>query len=284
MSSDERTFRGNMARFHDGLDLRVIAGDSRTLAASALPKDLAFAHVDGGHSAAETFHDVSLAAETLVPGGLVAVDDYFNPSFPGVSEGVVRFLLERPGALVPVAIGHNKVLFQRAPASDLHGRFAARYPRVPRTRAAFAGAEVFVFGSPVAPFFDLERSTPEQLVARDVALKVDLSATPLSITVPPGVPAPFHVRVRNRSDIALGWSDAPFGLSYHLTGASERYENPRVWFTPDLAPGEERTLTLAVMAPETHGRYEVEIDVVWEGICWLRERGNAPARVTLEVR
>lgn len=284
MSSDERTFRADLARFHDHLDLHVIAGDSRAVSAADLPRDLAFAHVDGGHSEEETFHDVALAAEASLAGGLVAVDDYFNPSFPGVSEGVVRYLLERPGELVPIAIGHNKVLLQRGPASGLNALFAERYPEVPRTRAVMSGAEVLVFGSPVTPFFDLDRSTPSRLVTREVALRVELLPRSPRAEVPAGKVLVLEVLVRNRSDIALGWSDAPFGLSYHLRGPMDRFENPRRWFIPPIEPGQERTETIFIGVPERTGDYEVEIDVVWEGIAWLRERGSAPARVALHVR
>lgn len=288
MGGDERTLRANIAQYHGGIPLRVIAADSRTLGAADLGGGFGFCHIDGGHSAEETAHDLSLAADVSLPGGLVALDDYFNPSFPGVSEGTVRFLGERRGDLVPLAIGANKVIFRRAPAhEDLNALLTQRDPSIPRTRAVMDGHDVLVFGAGVAAWLDVDRSTSAQLVPREVALRVDLVPEVRALDAAAGATVPLPVRVRNRSDVPLAWSDTPFGLSYHLgreDGASERYENPRAWFIPPLGPGEERVMTLQVVAPGTAGDRVVEVDVVWEGICWLRERGNRPAQLPLRVR
>ena len=51
---------------------------------------------------------------------MVAVDDLFNPNWPGVGEGFYRFEREHPGRFCPIAIGGNKVFFAR------HG-FAAKF-------------------------------------------------------------------------------------------------------------------------------------------------------------
>jgi len=288
MSSDERTFRANMARYHSDTGfLRVIARDSRQITASGLGHGFAFCHIDGGHSAEETYHDLALASDVAAPGALVALDDYFNPSFPGVSEGTVRFLMEHPGTLVPLAIGCNKVIFGCGGGrSDLNARFVERYPFIPRTRATFDRHEVLVFGSGVAKYVYVERSTPATLAARELVLRVDLEPRQAALEAAPGQAAALEVRVRNRSNVPLEWSDSPFGLSYHVLrsdGTSDRYENARVWFIPPLPPGEERVMTLSVVAPDTAGERIIEVDVVWEGICWLRERGNAAARVPLRV-
>ncbi len=288
MSGDERAFRTNMSRFYsDTSFLRVIATDSRAVSASRVD-GCAFFHIDGGHSADETQHDLALAADAAVEGGLVALDDYFNPSFPGVSEGTVRFLIDRPGALVPLAVGHNKVIFQRAPlAGDLNARIAERYARIPRSRAVFDGADVLVFGAAVAPHVDLERSTPERLVTRDVGLRAEIRPRVRLLVASPGAVVDLPLRMWNRSEIAFAWSDSPFGLSYHLyrdDGAVERYENARQWFLAPLEPDADREMTIPIIAPQRPGDYVVAVDVVWEGICWLHERGSSPAKVPLRVR
>ena len=288
MSGDEAAFRANVARFYaDTSFLRVIAADSRAVAPSRVD-GCSFFHIDGGHSADETRSDLALAAEATVEGGLVALDDYFNPSFPGVSEGTVHFLDERRGTLVPLAIGHNKVIFQCAPlAGDLNARFAERYPRVPRTRAVFDGADVLVFGSAVAPHVDVERSTPARLATRDVTLRADIRPRVRLLLASPGARIDLPLRLGNRSDIAFDWSDAPFGVSYQLyrpDGSVERYENARQYFMAPLEPGSDREMTLEVTAPLRPGDYLVHVDVVWEGICWLRERGSHAAVVPLQVR
>jgi hypothetical protein len=63
-----------------------------------LPQDLRvrFAHVDGGHDRATVLNDLHLCARCLIPGGLIAVDDYQHPHHPGVTSGVDDFLAARP--------------------------------------------------------------------------------------------------------------------------------------------------------------------------------------------
>jgi predicted O-methyltransferase YrrM len=288
MSADERTFRANMTRFHAETGfLRVIAADSRTVTAADVGGGFSFCHIDGGHSPEETRHDLALCADVTASGALVALDDYFNPSFPGVSEGTVRYLAEHPGALTPLAIGANKVIFRHGPAGDINSRFVGRYGFIPRTRAIFAGGEVLVFGSGVAKYVDVERSSPVELVARELRLQVDLTPSPTRLQAKHGEAVELAVRVRNRSNVPLEWSDSPYGLSYHVLrpdGEPVRFENARSWFIPPLPEGQEREVTLRIVAPDEPGMYIVEIDVVWEGICWLRDRGNTPARAHMMVR
>lgn len=62
-----------------------------------LPPDarLRFAHIDGAHDAETLIADLRLCAERLLPGGILVVDDYAHPAYPGVSEGVRAFRGER---------------------------------------------------------------------------------------------------------------------------------------------------------------------------------------------
>lgn len=75
--------------------------------------------VDGGHTADITCHDLALAAAVSCNGGLVILDDCFNESWPGVSEGVSRYMKTLADAkdqgaqegIFPFAIFGNKLLF-----------------------------------------------------------------------------------------------------------------------------------------------------------------------------
>ena len=77
--------------------------------------------VDGGHTAALTYRDLQTASGALAEGGIVILDDYFNDQWPGVAEGALRFLIDHPERLFPVAIGGNKVFFGAS------AEWAARY-------------------------------------------------------------------------------------------------------------------------------------------------------------
>ena len=40
---------------------------------------------------------------------------------------------------------------------------------------------------------------------------------------------------------------------------------------------------MAVAVPGAPGLYEVEFDVVWEGVLWMKDHGNPTARVQLSA-
>jgi hypothetical protein len=62
-------------------------------------------------------------------------------------------------------------------------------------------------------------------------------------------------------------------LSYHLldagSGATIRYDNPRVSLDAPLWPDESTTLTMRVEAPTQSGDYAVAIDLLIEDLLWL---------------
>ena len=70
-----------------------------------------FFSIDGGHTSYITYNDLKLAGETLVDNGIVILDDYFNESWPEVSEGTNLFMRDFPNTLIPFAIGGNKIFF-----------------------------------------------------------------------------------------------------------------------------------------------------------------------------
>jgi hypothetical protein len=68
-----------------------------------------FFSVDGGHTAELTENDIRIAEAAVADDGVVAVDDVFNERWPGVVEGLLRYLDGGAPILVPCAIGGNKV-------------------------------------------------------------------------------------------------------------------------------------------------------------------------------
>ena len=78
--------------------------------------------VDGGHSMKVALHDLELANAVLANGGVVMLDDYFDPKFPGVSEALNRFFLQQGEEcrLVPFFITGNKLFLSTAGYNDLY--------------------------------------------------------------------------------------------------------------------------------------------------------------------
>jgi hypothetical protein len=111
--------KGNKSKFLENLRRYVGSAEFLTVyeksSAELKPEEIGtnnrFFHIDGGHSAEETLSDLTIAETSIIEEGMVVIDDYFNSVWPGVSEGVARFMFERPGRLVPFGVGFNKVFF-----------------------------------------------------------------------------------------------------------------------------------------------------------------------------
>jgi hypothetical protein len=112
-------FKENVVKYAGSLDaVEIMIRDSLTVSAGELKANLGVTgrarlfSVDGSHTTYCTANDLSLAQSVVAPGGMIAVDDYSNPGFPMVAEGVARFMLLSPTiSIVPFLAGANKVLF-----------------------------------------------------------------------------------------------------------------------------------------------------------------------------
>ena len=122
---DKATFLDNLRRH--GCDTERIVVKSRNsldMTAAEVRADagpVRLFSVDGGHTADITASDLALAEGSLCAGGIVILDDYFNESWPGVSEGAARYLSSGASKLVPVAIGGNKFIFTNS--GELAGKY-----------------------------------------------------------------------------------------------------------------------------------------------------------------
>jgi peptidoglycan/xylan/chitin deacetylase (PgdA/CDA1 family) len=111
----------------DASRLKIVVADSMQLTSDRLlaeagGKPFRFVSIDGGHTAEVVSHDLETAYHALCEGGIMALDDIFNPGVPGVVEGIAEFFLRRKPALAPFAYCYNK-LFVTTP------QFHARYLR-----------------------------------------------------------------------------------------------------------------------------------------------------------
>lgn len=143
-AGDLERFRKNLCKYADADRLVIHEGDSTKLTPADLVRlgngPLRLISIDGGHTPEITAHDLATAEGALVEGGIIILDDVFNESFPGVSQGVYRYFSE-PRSIIPFAIGAGKTLF-------CHPAFAAQYKTPLRAMEAkvsehdFLGANV----------------------------------------------------------------------------------------------------------------------------------------------
>ena len=69
-----------------------------------------FFSVDGCHEVAHTVNDIEFAMSVTANNGIIAVDDYTNPNWPGVQEAVARMYLHRDFPFIPLVVTCNKLL------------------------------------------------------------------------------------------------------------------------------------------------------------------------------
>jgi hypothetical protein len=119
-SGDRTIFEANMAALAPGFDrLDVFAMASDRLTPQQLGGPFRLFHVDGGHLREEALSDLRLAAAVLDPRGAIAVDDPFSVAWPGVTEGILAFLAERPD-FEALILGFNKLVLVPAGARALY--------------------------------------------------------------------------------------------------------------------------------------------------------------------
>jgi hypothetical protein len=288
-ASYRKIFEENFRSVYGMLDfVQIVVGASGKLKPADFPHSFSFCHVDGGHSPQETCDDLRFASAILVPGGLLALDDYFNPQHPGVCEGAINFMRRHEGLLRPVAIGYNKVLFQKLPASlDLNAEFSKAFPHVPHSESRMWDRQAILFGEPLRYYFDLYASTPELFVRLgEAGTRAAFAPEMHRIKSRAGKMLSLPVTVKNTSQETFPHGDGVMGLSYHLqssAGETLQHDNPRAYLKAPLEPGDQARLMLSVTAPAVPGGYRIEIDLVREGVMWFADVGNPTCLVEFEV-
>ena len=130
--------RGSLAAFRSHVEtlmaaqchaFKIVQRDTTSFSISAAvelfgEKGVKFFSIDAGHSVQHTFNDLCLAQEVLVPGGIVALDDYMSPHWPGVTEGFYRFTGASNRRLRPFFYFQNKLFLTTV---SEHGPYSQQF-------------------------------------------------------------------------------------------------------------------------------------------------------------
>lgn len=107
-------FERNVQKWSSNPDtMKIISIDSLTLSAECLAKEskgFRFFSIDGGHTVEHTINDLILASNTIAPGGVIFLDDYYNLDWPGVHEGFVKYMHNHNCRIAPFAYFQNKLI------------------------------------------------------------------------------------------------------------------------------------------------------------------------------
>jgi hypothetical protein len=122
-SGDRAIFEANMASLAPAFDrLEIFARASDQLTPAEIGGPYRLFHVDGGHLCEEALGDLRLGASVLSDGGAIMVDDPFSAIWPGVTEGILRFLEERAD-FSPLILGYNKLVLVPTAARPTYETF-----------------------------------------------------------------------------------------------------------------------------------------------------------------
>lgn len=105
-------FKENLSLYASEIGVTIIQKDSITLTRTDFYRgrisNIRLFSIDGSHTAAHTDSDLTIAAQLLAVDGLIILDDFYNPDWPGVQEGFHRFFTNFSG-IAPFAYGNNKL-------------------------------------------------------------------------------------------------------------------------------------------------------------------------------
>jgi hypothetical protein len=101
----------------------------------------------------------------------------------------------------------------------------------------------------------------------------------------PGATITVPVTITNVGDAV--WQPGVINPSYHLltpSGAVFVWDGARTKLAAPLAKGQGAVVLLQVLLPQAAGTYDLQVDLVQEGITWFSGQRIAPARITLSVQ
>ncbi len=108
----------------EGVEVGYLRQDSRDLLAGPLMMDgrskFRFMHIDGEHTGEAIANDLDVASLLVAPDGIVAIDDFFSPLYPQITESVFRYLSKHPYQFTLFLCGFGKAYLARP-------KFAHRY-------------------------------------------------------------------------------------------------------------------------------------------------------------
>lgn len=119
---DRAIFQSNILTFlGTGEKISIVQADSLSITVDVFTKltnrKFRIFSIDGGHTISHVINDLNLAESTLDDYGMVVVDDFFDPGWPGVSEGMFRYWA-RGGRLRPFAYGDGKLFLSHRDARE----------------------------------------------------------------------------------------------------------------------------------------------------------------------
>ncbi len=118
-NGNKTIFLNNIQKFGKDKIRGIYSMMSSELDKEKLSKNYRLFHIDGGHDMNEVFLDLNLAKELILDCGVIILDDPFRQDWPGVTEGLVKFMDSNP-EFISFVIGFNKLMICKVQYADLY--------------------------------------------------------------------------------------------------------------------------------------------------------------------
>jgi hypothetical protein len=140
-------FFKNCARF-DLSGIEAVKSCSLALTPEAIRSQVGgvrFFSIDGGHQFGEVHHDITLAYESIIPEGIVAIDDFCNRAWPEVTFASFEFLRHH-ARMVPFLITDGKLYCSMRGSEELYrNHIKERFPNSIERSISVLGHETLLF-------------------------------------------------------------------------------------------------------------------------------------------
>ena len=146
--------------------------------------------------------------------------------------------------------------------------------------------------SPPYTLYIAARSERARSPLPDSAFRAEISVANPPTHLSAGEPASVQVSIKNTSEVTWrgrDWSADPFQSAvgnHWLDGDGKTIINDdgRAPFMRDVRPGETVEIPLTINAPSRGGNYQLEIDLVEEGVSWFGLKGSPTLRLPIVVK
>ena len=146
--------------------------------------------------------------------------------------------------------------------------------------------------SPPYTLYVAARSERARSPLPDSAFRAEISVANPPTNLSAGEQATVQVSIKNKSEViwrGRDWTADPFQIAagnHWLDGGGKTIINDdgRAPFTRDVRPGETIEIPLTINAPLRGGNYQLEIDLVQEGVSWFGLRGSPTLRLPIVIK
>ncbi len=80
-------------------------------------------HIDGEHSGTAVYDDLTISHQLLHDGGVLVIDDFFNPVWPQITTAAIQFCARHTHELSMFLVADNKGYFCRPRQQSLYTRY-----------------------------------------------------------------------------------------------------------------------------------------------------------------